>query len=183
MAWWDDILDLLKTEWKAGAAGAPEEPPSIRAAQALLKRTARELAEARARAEAARRRLLRAQARLEELTRTPEQHPQYRDRLTELARVIAHESELVGSFDTHIGNLSAVHDRIAQQLRELDRDLAMSRSASAAAQTTRAVDPARPPAKSARERPAGFQHARDGQLMDELGKLPQRRRRSRDHED
>lgn len=181
MAWWDDILGLLKDEYRSGAGIDAEEPPSVRQAQALLKRTARELSAAQARAEAARRRMLRAQGELEALTRDATQHPRYRDRLTELARAIAHESEMIGSFDAHIASLSAMQARVQEQMRGLDRDLSMSRSASAAARTTRAVAPSSSNAAPDPSTPPGFRRARSERVIDELRQIPSKRKR--DHED
>ncbi len=169
MAWWDDVLGLIKDEWKAlgGDAVKAEEPPSIKQAQTLLKRTSKELSEAQARAEASRRRMLRAQADLEALTRDPAQHPSYRDRLTELAHAISHESAMVDSFDSHIQQLGLMHDRVERQLRKLEADLNMARSARAAAQTTQAVDP-KPRSKSSTDAGGGFARARSDAVMESL---------------
>lgn len=176
MAWWDDILGLLKDEWKAlgpGADGSALEPPTVKQAQTLLARTGRELADAKARAEAARRRMLRAQAELEALTRQPEQHPRYRDRLTDLARAVAHEGDMVASFDTHIATLGAVHDRIEAQLREFNRDVSMARAMLAASQTTQAVAPVGGPKKAGRGE-SGFAHKHPDKVIEQLRKGPRK---------
>lgn len=174
MAWWDEVLGLLKDELKAiGGAEDFSEPPTVKQAQALLKRTSRELADAKARAEAGRRRMLRAQSDLEALTRQPEQHPRYRDRLTELARAIAHESQMVESFDAHIRQLGAMHDRVEAQLREFERDMTMARTAHAASQVTQAAAPQGPPRKTKAE--PGFQHARPDAVIERLRNVPKKR--------
>ena len=105
MAWWDDIRDMLKQE--LGSRSAPGNdalaaPKPLRQAQVLLQQTARELADARAHADVVRRRLGRAQLKLEALTRAPQPHPRYRERLVELARAIARDSDLAGSFQSHL---------------------------------------------------------------------------------
>ncbi len=146
MAWWDDILGLLKDEWKAlgpGADGSALEPPTVKQAQTLLARTARELADAKARAEAAApAHAARAGGAGSALTQPARgEHPRYRDRLTDLARAVAHEGDMVASFDTHIATLGAVHDRIDAQLRAFNRDVSMARAMLAASQTTQAVAP------------------------------------------
>lgn len=177
MAWWDEVLGLLKDEWKALAPGADRlspEPPTVKQAQELLQRTSRELAEAKARAEAARRRMLRAQSQLEALTQAPEQHPRYRDRLSDLARAVVHEGDMAASFDTHIATLGAVHDRVEAQLREFNRDVAMARAAVAASQATQAAAPVAKPKKSM-SGAGGFEHARPDKVMDQLSKGPRRR--------
>lgn len=174
MAWWDAVLGLLKDELQAiHPPGQPGEPPTVKQAEALLKRTARELADARARAEAGRRRMLRAQRDLEALTREPEQHPRYRDRLTELARAIAHESEMVESFDAHIRQLGAMHERVEAQLREFERDMTMARTARAASQATQAAAPQGPPRKGTGE--PGFQRARPEAVIERLRNVPKKR--------
>jgi len=174
MAWWDEVLGLLKEEWKAlgpGSDGSALEPPTVKQAQALLERTSRELADAKARAEAARRRMMRAQAQFEALTRDPDQHQRFRDRLSELATAVAHEGDMVASFDTHIATLTAVHDRIDAQLRAFNRDVAMARSVLAASQATQAAAPDGTPKKS-REKAGGFQHQRPDKVMDQLKRGP-----------
>lgn len=212
MAWWDDIRDMLKQELGAPAAAADlrAAPRPLRQAQLLLQRTARELADARARADVVRRRLLRAQARLEALTREPQSHPRYRERLIELARAIARDSDLAGSFQAHLSQLDLLHDQVNRQLRELDHDLSMARAASAIGQATQAVASAAPrgsasartramqpkaapraagktaagktPAKEPRTPPA-FRRARASQVIDALQQLPRRRPRADSHED
>lgn len=174
MAWWDEVLGLLKDEWKAlgpGSDGSALEPPTVKQAQALLERTSRELADAKARAEAARRRMLRAQAQFDALTRDPDQHQRFRDRLSELSNAVAHEGDMVASFDTHIATLAAVHDRIDAQLRAFNRDVAMARAVLAAGHTTQAAAPVSSPKKS-REKPSGFEHLRPGKVMDQLKRGP-----------
>ncbi len=142
MAWWDDIRDMLKQE--LGSRSAPGNdalaaPKPLRQAQVLLQQTARELADARAHADVVRRRLGRAQLKLEALTRAPQPHPRYRERLVELARAIARDSDLAGSFQSHLAQLDLLHDQVNRQLRELDHDLSMARAASAIGQATQAV--------------------------------------------
>jgi phage shock protein A len=193
MAWWNDIRDLLKAELAAppeGAAAAAAPQP-LRQAQLLLQRTARELVQARQQAEAVRHRLARTQAQLEALTRAPQAHPRYRERLVELARAIARDSDLAGGFQAHLAQLDQLHDQVNRQLRELDHDLAMARTASAIGQATQAVaahagarprpaagaaKPRKPkPAKDTAAKPAGFRRARSSQVMDALQQLPRRR--------
>ncbi|HSX60024.1 MAG TPA: hypothetical protein VLF18_07490, partial [Tahibacter sp.] len=142
MAWWDDIRDMLKQELGAAAANGKDAgavPKPLRQAQLLLQRTARELADARTRADVVRRRLARAQDKLEALTRAPQSHPRYRERLVELARAIARDSDLAGSFQAHLVHLDRLHDQVNRQLRELDHDLSMARAASVIGQATQAV--------------------------------------------
>ncbi len=207
MAWWNDIRDMLRQELDAPAApaaGAPAAPQPLRQAQRLLQRTARELAEARTRADVVRRRLARAQQKLEALTRAPQPHPRYRERLLELAQAIARDSDLAGSFQTHLAQLDRLHDQVNRQLRELDHDLSMARAASAIGQATQAAAGrgpvrARPsvsrktkseakttPRRGAEPAPdaaaPGFRRARAGRVIDTLQKLPRRRARE-GHED
>jgi chromosome segregation ATPase len=174
MAWWDEVLGLLKGEWKAlgpGSDGSALEPPTVKQAQALLARTGRELADAKARAEAARRRMLRAQAQFNALSDQPDQHPRFRDRLSELANAVAHEGDMVASFDTHIATLAAVHDRIDAQLREFNRDVSMARAVLAANQATQAAAPVSLPKKS-KTSDVGFEHARSDKVMEQLKRGP-----------
>lgn len=171
MAWWDEMLGLLKDEWSAlGPRGSAHEPPTVKQAEALLTRTAKELASAKARAEAARRRMLRAQRELEALTRDPKQHPSYRERLSELARAITHEGDMVKSFDDHIATLARLHDGVAAQLREFHRDVSMARAMMAAANATAAA-PDAPPRKRV-DRSPGFAHQRPDKVMDQLKRGP-----------
>ena len=182
MAWWDEVLGLIKDEWKAlgPAADSAQEPPTIKQAQSLLTRTTRELADAKARAEAARRRMLRAQAELEALTRDQLQHPRYRERLSDLARAVTHEGDMAASFDTHIATLGAVHDRIAAQLREFNRDVSMARAAHAANQTTQAASELGATARRETTAPSapnpkaseGFAHKRPDKVMEQLKRGP-----------
>lgn len=176
MAWWGDVLALLRAEWRAledAGGAAPAEPESVRRAQVLLRRTARELREAQARAEASRRRLQRAQAQLESLTRAPAQDRQYQSRLTDLAHAVSHESDLAGSFEAHIAQLGALHARVERELRGFERDLDMARTARAASDATRA---AAPQSACTRKPPsgAGFRRARSKAVMDRLGELPRK---------
>ncbi len=163
MAWWDDIRDMLKQELggepRSGNA-ALAAPKPLRQAQALLQQTARELADARARADVVRRRLGRAQLKLEALTRAPQPHPRYRERLIELARAIARDSDLAGSFQSHLAQLDLLHDQVNRQLRELDHDLSMARAASAIGQATQAVA-AMPKSPRARRAPTAAIEADD----------------------
>jgi len=160
MAWWNDIRDMLKQEIGPAALPAaemPAAPKPLRQAQLLLQRTARELVEARLHADVVSRRLARAQQRLEALTQAPQPHPRYRERLVELARAIARDSDLAGSFRTHLSQLDRLHDEVNRQLRELDHDLSMARAASAISQTTQVAagrGPARKPSASPRGKSA-----------------------------
>lgn len=173
MAWWDEMLGLLKDEWKAlGPAGKAHEPPTVRQAEALLARTAKELSDAKGRAEAARRRMLRAQRELEALTQDPKQHPSYRDRLSELARAIAHEGDLASSFDDHIATLARLRDGVEAQLREFHRDIAMARSMIAAANATAAAPEAAPRKPAGQGK--GFEHQRPDKLIEQLKRGPRR---------
>ena len=174
MAWWDEMLGLLKDEWKAfGPKGSAHEPPTVKQAEALLVRTAKELASAKARAEAARRRMLRAQRELEALTREPAQHSSYRERLSELARAVAHEGDMARSFDDHIATLARLHAGVEAQLREFHRDVTMARTMMAAANATAAA-PDAPPRKPADKSP-GFAHQRPEKVMDQLKRGPRGR--------
>lgn len=141
MAWWDDIRDMLRQDLApAPARPAPQAAPApLRQARQLLSRTAHELAEARGRAETVARRLARAQAQLEALTRAPQPHPRYHARLLELSRAIARDSGLAGGFQAHLAQLDLLHDEVSRQLRELDHDLDMARAASTLGQATDAV--------------------------------------------
>ncbi|MBL8299282.1 MAG: hypothetical protein JNN30_13165 [Rhodanobacteraceae bacterium] len=209
MAWWNDIRNMLKQELGAtAAAGAdlPEPSEPLRQAQRLLQRTARELAQARARADEVRRRLVRAQARLEALTRAPQSHPRYRERLIELARAIARDTDLAGSFQAHLSQLDLLHDQVNRQLRELDHDVSMARTASVIGQATQAVVQAAPrrataakrvpaagPKTTARTSPrttAGqspvkpvFRRARAPRVIETLQQLPRQRPGPDAHED
>lgn len=142
MAWWDDIREMLRQELgprDAAVAEVTPTPQPLQQAQRLLQRTARELADARARADTVRRRLARAQQQLETLTRAPQGHPRYRERLVDLARAIARDSDIAGSFQSHLAELDRLHDQVNRQLRELDHDLSMARAASVIGEATRAV--------------------------------------------
>lgn len=174
MAWWDEMLGLLKEEWTAlGPKGSAHEPPTVKQAEALLTRTAKELAAAKARAEAARRRMLRAQRELQALTEDPKQHPSYRERLSELARAVAHEGDMARSFDDHIATLARLHAGVEAQLREFHRDVSMARTMMAAANAT-ASAPDAPPRKPAEKSP-GFAHQRPDKVMDQLKRGPRGR--------
>ena len=159
MAWWDDIRDMLRQDLApAPARPAPEAAPApLRQARQLLSRTARELAEARGRAETVARRLARAQAQLEALTRAPQPHPRYHARLLELSRAIARDSGLAGGFQAHLAQLDLLHDEVSRQLRELDHDLDMARAASTLGQATDAV--ARRAARTAAGKPPAVKPA------------------------
>ncbi|TDR46617.1 hypothetical protein DFR29_103151 [Tahibacter aquaticus] len=141
MAWWNEIRDMVRQELAADApprTHAEKAPSSLHQAQLLLQRTARELAEARQRAGQVARRLGKAQQQLEALTQVPQSHPRYRERLIELARSIARDSDLSGSFRAHLSQLDLLHDQVSRQLRELDHDLSMARAVSAIGQATQA---------------------------------------------
>ncbi len=170
MSWWDDVLNLLRDEFASPGAEVPAEPATARQAEVLLKRTSRELLAAKARAEAARRRMLRAQDDLLALTRNEKQHASYRERLTTLAKAIAHESELVEAFDAHILRLSEVHNRVEHEFAKFERDLQMARTAHAAASATQRVKPNAKPTPS--DAPSGFRRSRDASVMDALKKGP-----------
>ena len=172
MSWWDDVLNLLRDEFASPGAAVPAEPATARQAEVLLKRTTGELLAAKARAEAARRRMLRAQDDLLALTRNEKQHASYRERLTVLAKAIAHESELVEAFDAHILRLDAVHNRVKHEYAKFERDLQMARTAhaAAAATATQRVKPTARPAPS--DAPGGFRRRRDASVMDVLKKGP-----------
>lgn len=155
MAWWNEIREMVRQELGAGAAATEPAPSSLQQAQQLLQRTAQELAEARARAEAVARRLQKAQQQLEALTRQPQSHPRYRERLIELARSIARDSDLAGSFRSHLGQLDLLQDQVRRQLRELDHDLSMARAVSAIGRATqaraaRSADAAAAPGRAAK---------------------------------
>ena len=179
MSWWDDILNLLRDEFASPGAEVsrerhgkqlPAEPATARQAEVLLKRTTRELLAAKARAEAARRRMLRAQDDLLALTRNENQRTSYRERLTTLAKAIAHESELLEAFDAHILRLDAVHHRVEHEYAKFERDLQMARTAHAAAAATQRVKPTAKPAPG--DAPVGFRRSRDASVMDALKKAP-----------
>lgn len=138
MAWWNEIREMVRQELGAGATPTEAAPSSLHQAQQLLQRTAQELADARTRAEAVARRLQKAQQQLEALTRQPQSHPRYRERLVELARSIARDSDLAGSFRAHLGQLDLLQDQVRRQLRELDHDLSMARAVSAIGRATQA---------------------------------------------
>ena len=142
MAWWNEIRDMVRQELAADApprTQAEKAPSSLQQAQLLLQRTAKELADARLRAEQVSRRMGKAQQQLEALTQVPQSHPRYRERLIELARSIARDSDLAGSFRAHLSQLDLLHDQVNRQLRELDHDLSMARAVSAIGQATQAL--------------------------------------------
>lgn len=178
MAWWDDIRKLIRDELSVLGPGASiEEPPTLRQAEALLARTARELQDARGRAEAARRRMQRAERELAALTRRPDQHPSFRERLEILARAVAHEGELERSFSSHIDTLTRLHQGIEEQLRHFHRDVEMARTAMAAAKLTRVAEPesgARRPGPGASD---GFIHAPPAAVIDRLRRGPRGKRK------
>ena len=170
MSWWDDVLNLLRDEFASPDAVPASEPATARQAEVLLKRTTRELDAAKARAEAARRRMLRAQDDLLALSRNEKQHASYRDRLTLLAKAISHESELVEAFDAHILRLSEVHNRVAHEYAKFERDLQMARTAHATAAVTQRLKPSAKPTTS--DAPGGFRRTRDASVIDALKKAP-----------
>lgn len=172
MAWWNEVLGLLRDEWShlGEADHAPiDAASSLREAQKLLHRTTRELEEAQGRAEAARRRLRQARQSIEALAQAPEGRASYRERLTELASALTRESELVATFDAHIEKLSQLRDKIDAQLRQLDRDLDMMDAASGAAATVAQVGDR--PRASKRSGKPGFRGKRSDDVMAALGKL------------
>jgi len=175
MAWWNEVLGLLRDEWSH--LGETDHAPidaanSLREAQKLLHRTTGELEEAQGRAEAARRRLSHARQAIETLAKAPEGHAGYRERLTELASALTRESELVATFDAHIEKLSQLRDKIDSQLRQLDRDLDMMDAASGAAATVAQVGDR--PRASARAGKPGFRGKRSNNVIETLGNLPGR---------
>jgi chromosome segregation ATPase len=166
MAWWDDVLNIMRDEFGGTKNADTLEPASAKQAEGLLKRTSRELANAKARAEAARRRLLRAQDDLQKLTQQPGQTDSFRDRLTTLAKSITHESELVEAFDAHIQRLSDVQERVQRTMQRFERDLQMARTAKATAAATHHIAPVTQKRAEANvNQPAGFRHAHDGQVL------------------
>lgn len=171
MPWWDEVLNLLRNEF--AEPGVKEaEPATARQAETLLKRTTRELVAAKARAEAARRRMLRAQDDLHALSINQQQHPSFRDRLTALAKAIAHESELVEAFDAHIKRLEEVHARVQHEFDKFERDLQMARTAKVAAATTQRVNPSQKP-QPGDEQP-GFRRAQPNAALEALKGGPRR---------
>ncbi|MCU7376311.1 hypothetical protein PEC18_37380, partial [Paucibacter sp. O1-1] len=100
MAWWNDILGALRNELDGSPESAAAGEFQTRAPCARRRRCCNAPRRTSSRpAPAPKRRagaMLRAQGELEELTRSEWQHPRYRDRLVELARAVALESELVG---------------------------------------------------------------------------------------
>lgn len=172
MAWWDDILGMLKDEFSAlGKPAAHAEPASMQHAQNLLRRTSRELVAARTRADALRKRLTRTLADLDALTRA-QNNPHYRDRLAALAQSIAAESAAAGGFAAHIAQIDALHDGVERQLRQFERDVAMARSAHAAREATSAAARKRTSAKPAAGGEPGFRRQRPDAVMQRLKDLP-----------
>ena len=169
MPWWDDVLNLLRNEF-AEPGAQDSEPATARQAETLLKRTTRELVAAKARAEAARRRMLRAQDDLHALSVNQQQHPSFRERLTVLAKAIAHESELVEAFDAHIKRLEEVHARVQHEFDKFERDLQMARTAKVAAATTQRVNPSQKPKPG--DEPPGFRRAESNAALDVLKSGP-----------
>jgi chromosome segregation ATPase len=181
MAWWNEILQLLRDEadHHVGQLGATEQ---LRAAERVLERTTRELDDASARAEAARRRMRNAQQELEALAAKPQRHTSYAERLTDLARALTHESELVATFDAHIARLGQLRDRMDAQLRQLQRDLNMVETAAGAAATSRAAqvhEQSHEPTRHA-GKPTGFRQQRPKAVMDALDAVPRKRRKGSD---
>jgi len=106
MAWWNEVLGLLHDEWRhLGESGRPTVDPaeSLREAQKLLHRTTRELEEAQARAEAARRRLSRARQAIEELAGSAAHAP---DPLADTLRARQPGAEWQAHVSAHIGRLA-----------------------------------------------------------------------------
>jgi glycerol-3-phosphate dehydrogenase len=169
MRWWDEVLNLLRDEF-ATEPQLTAEPASAKQAEALLKRTSREITTAKARAEAARRRLLRAQDQMLALTQPGELQNGYRERLTDLAKAIANESDLVQAFDAHIQRLSEVQARIEHEATKFERDLQMARTAHVAAATTQRVNPDQKPMPA--DVPAGFRRSRSQHVIDGLKTVP-----------
>jgi len=171
MPWWHEVIALVKEEL---APGAPAQgPEALLQASDLLARTGRDIAQAQARAEAARRRLLRAHAQLETLTRNAQKDARYGERLVDLARVITHESELIKSFDLHIASLKQLGDNIAVQIRRLQHDADMVAAAQAARRTAQAA-----PQRKHREPAAsehGFRNQRPEQVIDRLKSVTSRK--------
>jgi DNA repair ATPase RecN len=168
MAWWDEVLHLLRDEFTPHQV--PTEPATARQAEALLKRTTRELMAAKARAEAARRRMLRAQDALVALTRAENQHASYRERLTALAKSVTHESELLDAFDAHIMRLSQVQGRIQHEYDKFERDLQMARTAHVTAMATQRVNPSAKPVPG--DAAPGFRRSGAPDVMDALKRGP-----------
>jgi chromosome segregation ATPase len=181
MAWWNEILQLLRDEANhhAGQLGATEQ---LREAQRVLERTTAELDDASARAEAARRRMRNAQQELEALAAKPQRHASYAERLTDLARAFTHETELVATFDAHIARLAQLRDRMDAQLRQLQRDLSMVESAAGAAATSRAAEAHEQSHEPTRhgDKPAGFRQQQPKAVMDALDALPRKRKKRSD---
>lgn len=212
MAWWNEIREMVRQELGTGTPAQATEtaPASLHQAQQLLQRTAQELADARARAEAVARRLQKAQQQLEALTRQPQSHPRYRERLVELARSIARDSDLAGSFRAHLGQLDLLQDQVRRQLRELDHDLSMARAVSAIGRATQARAARSGDAGATRKRkqpspaaaaepvkrkaaansaqpeaaaPAGLRRSRASRVIDALKTVPAARPQGRRRED
>lgn len=173
MAWWNDIVTLLRTEWAAQTGMPAAEPASMQQAQDLLRRSASELASAQAQAEAARRRMLRARAQLEALTQSLSRGDAYQARLLELAQAISADAALQHSFDAHIAVLEKHHALVKTQLRRFDRDREMAKQAQTVLRSTQQADP--PKAKRRPGARAGFSRADHSSALDELGKLSRKR--------
>ncbi len=171
MAWWDDVLAMIKDEFAAVGSG-PAEPSAVKQAQQLLERTARELANARASAEAARRRSLRNQREMQKLSQD-ETSPHYRERLSQLHRAVSADQDLAASFDAHIQQLATIEARVRSQLERFNRDVEMARAAVAAKNATVAADPKTPARPATGEK--GFKRARSEQVMRALRDAPKRK--------
>jgi len=117
--------------------------------------------------------MLRAQRELEALTQDPKQPPSYRERLSELARAVAHEGDMARGFDEHIAALARLQEGVQAQLREFHRDVSMARAMMAAANATAAApEPApRRPAEKGR----GFEHQRPDKIIEQLKRGPRGR--------
>ena len=171
MAWWDDVLKMVKDEFQAVGTG-PAEPSAVKQAQALLERTARELANARANAEAAKRRSMRNQREMEKLGQDVAS-PQYRERLAQLHRAVAADQDLAASFTAHIEQLALIEARVRSQLERFNRDVEMAPAAVAARQATAAAAPKSAPKPSGGDK--GFKHARSESVMQALRDAPKRK--------
>jgi phage shock protein A len=171
MAWWDDVLKMIKDEFAAVGTG-PAEPSAVKQAQQLLERTAKELGHARGSAEAARRRALRNQREMEALSRDTSS-PHYRERLAQLHRAVSADQDLAASFDAHIQQLATIEARVRAQLEKFNRDVEMARAAMAAKRATASVAPKAAPKPASGEK--GFRRARPDRVLNALKDAPKRK--------
>jgi hypothetical protein len=176
MTWWNAILGALKQEFELGTAKELSEPTSAKQAEALLKRTVRELATARARCEAARRRMKRAQEELDQVASQAKGTPDYRDRLSELAKSVAHESDLLSAFERHSETLAQLQARIEHERARFERDLNMERDARVAAAALKVGTRSPETKPSTADQAAGFRHQNSQQsaLLQQLKHRPER---------